>query len=100
MLKTASNFVFIEKKPGISPAFFLPNISEKLCYNPRRNEFGWVGYMAARTLALDDATYDYLLRWGVRESEAQHSLREATHHLRHAKMQSSPEQGQFFLFSS
>lgn len=55
--------------------------------------------MSARTIALDDALYAYLLAHGVREPEVASANREATqgsHPL--ARMQISPEQGQLLDF--
>jgi predicted O-methyltransferase YrrM len=50
--------------------------------------------VARRTLALDDALFDYLHRHTLREHPAQVALREATAAHRYAGMQISPEQGQ------
>jgi caffeoyl-CoA O-methyltransferase len=50
--------------------------------------------VARRTLALDDALYDYLLGHTLREHPAQFALRQATAAHRYAGMQISPEQGQ------
>lgn len=49
--------------------------------------------MSSRTLNLDDALYDYLLKRGVREPAAARELRERTRKLPMAMMQISPEQG-------
>jgi predicted O-methyltransferase YrrM len=51
--------------------------------------------MSSRTLNLDDTVYQYLLRHSLREHPAQIALREATREHPHARMQISPEQGQF-----
>jgi predicted O-methyltransferase YrrM len=50
--------------------------------------------MSRRTLALDDALYEYVLSHSLREHPAQAALREATRSHPHAGMQISPEQGQ------
>ncbi len=50
--------------------------------------------MSRRTLSLDDALYDYVVRLGVREHAAQLALRAATSSHPQAGMQISPEQGQ------
>ena len=51
--------------------------------------------MSRRTLDLDDALYDYVLKHSLREHPAQAALRAATRAHPHAGMQISPEQGQF-----
>lgn len=51
--------------------------------------------MSDHTLNLDDALYHYLLEHSLREHPAQAALREATRTHVHARMQISPEQGQF-----
>lgn len=51
--------------------------------------------MSNRTLNLDDTLYDYLLGHSLREHPAQTALREATRTHPRARMQISPEQGQF-----
>lgn len=51
--------------------------------------------MSSRTLNLDDALYDYLLAHSLREHPEQAALREATRTHPRARMQISPEQGQF-----
>jgi predicted O-methyltransferase YrrM len=51
--------------------------------------------MSSRTLNLDDALYDYILKHSLREHPAQTALREATRVHPYAMMQISPEQGQF-----
>jgi caffeoyl-CoA O-methyltransferase len=51
--------------------------------------------MSSRTLTLDDRLYDYLLAVSVREPPALARLREETAGLESARMQISPEQGQF-----
>lgn len=51
--------------------------------------------MSRRTLGLDDALYDYLLRVSLREHPQLAALREATRTHPRAGMQISPEQGQF-----
>ncbi|MEQ1515318.1 MAG: class I SAM-dependent methyltransferase [Usitatibacteraceae bacterium] len=51
--------------------------------------------MSSRTLNLDDTVYQYLLSHSLREHPAQIALREATREHSHARMQISPEQGQF-----
>ncbi len=55
--------------------------------------------MSPRTLQLDDALHEYLIRHGVREPDAARRLREDTqaNHPR-AQMQISPEQGQLLDF--
>ncbi len=50
--------------------------------------------MSRRTLALDDALYDYVLAHSLREHPQLAALREATRTHPHAGMQISPEQGQ------
>lgn len=51
--------------------------------------------MSVRTIALDDRLYEYLLAHGVRESPLLARLRQETRGLPMARMQISPEQGQF-----
>lgn len=51
--------------------------------------------MSTRTLNLDDRLHDYLLAVGVREPEVLARLRAETARLPMARMQISPEQGQF-----
>lgn len=51
--------------------------------------------MSTRTITLDDATYEYLLRFSLRETEVMRRLREHTATLRYSNMQIAPEQGQF-----
>lgn len=51
--------------------------------------------MSNRTLNLDDTVYDYLLDHSLRESALLKKLREETAGLEMARMQISPEQGQF-----
>lgn len=51
--------------------------------------------MGKRTLPLTDQLYDYLLSVSLRESPALQRLREETAQLPMARMQISPEQGQF-----
>ena len=51
--------------------------------------------MSSRTLTLDDRLYEYLLAVSVREPPALARLREETAGLESARMQISPEQGQF-----
>lgn len=51
--------------------------------------------MSTRSLSLDDRLYDYLLKVSLRESELQRELREETAKHPSARMQISPEQGQF-----
>jgi len=51
--------------------------------------------MSARTLAMTDALYDYLLGHSLREPAVLARLREATQQMPQASMQISPEQGQF-----
>lgn len=51
--------------------------------------------MANRTVAMNDALYDYLLSVSLREPELLRRLREETAALPMAGMQISPEQGQF-----
>ncbi|GAB4467310.1 MAG: class I SAM-dependent methyltransferase [Burkholderiaceae bacterium] len=50
--------------------------------------------MSRRTLALDDALYDYVLAHSLREHPALAALREATSTHPRASMQIAPEQGQ------
>lgn len=51
--------------------------------------------MSARTLAMTDRLYDYLLTHGLREPAVLTALRAETRTIRGAGMQLSPEQGQF-----
>lgn len=51
--------------------------------------------MSTRTISLNDATYEYLLRFSLRETEVMRRLREHTATLRYSNMQIAPEQGQF-----
>ncbi len=51
--------------------------------------------MSTRTFQLDADVHEYLLRWSVREHPVQEQLRERTAKLEMARMQISPEQGQF-----
>ena len=51
--------------------------------------------MARRSLELDDRLYDYLLQFGVRESELLKELRAETAKLSGAGMQIGPDQGAF-----
>ncbi len=51
--------------------------------------------MSARTIALTDALYDYLLDVSLREPDVARELREVTASHPQAAMQISPEQGQF-----
>jgi predicted O-methyltransferase YrrM len=51
--------------------------------------------MSNRTIALNDALYDYMLSVSVRDLPVLKELRERTAQLAHASMQISPEQGQF-----
>ena len=51
--------------------------------------------MSNRSLNLDDTLYQYLLDHSLREHPEQIALREATRTHPHARMQISPEQGQF-----
>ena len=51
--------------------------------------------MSTRSLGLDDRLYKYLLSHSLRESAVQRRLREETSRLEGARMQISPEQGQF-----
>ena len=51
--------------------------------------------MSNRTIDLNDALYDYLLSVSLRETDLQRRLREETAALPMARMQISPEQGQF-----
>ena len=51
--------------------------------------------MSARTLAMTDALYDYLLAHSLREPGVLARLRETTQAMPQASMQISPEQGQF-----
>lgn len=54
--------------------------------------------MSTRTLNLTDDLYDWLLAHGTREPEVARQLRERTATLEMARMQISPEQGQFMDF--
>ncbi len=54
--------------------------------------------MTRRTLDLTDELYAYLLSVSLRETEVLRRLREETADHPHAKMQISPEQGQFMAF--
>lgn len=54
--------------------------------------------MSRRTIDLTDALWEYLVRWGTRESGVLSKLREITAQLPGAGMQISPEQGQFLGF--
>lgn len=51
--------------------------------------------MSSRTLGLDDRLHAYLLAHGVEETDTARRLRERTSTLEMARMQISPEQGQF-----
>lgn len=51
--------------------------------------------MSKKTLGLDDQLYDYLLSSSLREPEILRRLREETANHPYARMQISPEQGQF-----
>lgn len=51
--------------------------------------------MSARTLAMTDALYDYLLAHSLREPGVLTRLRDVTQAMPQASMQISPEQGQF-----
>jgi len=51
--------------------------------------------MSRRTLNLDDRLYDYVLEASLREHPALAELRAETRDHPHARMQISPEQGQF-----
>jgi caffeoyl-CoA O-methyltransferase len=51
--------------------------------------------MSKKTLGLDNQLYDYLLSASLREPEILRSLREETANHPYARMQISPEQGQF-----
>ena len=51
--------------------------------------------MSRRTTALTDRLYEYLVEVSVRESSVLRRLREETAELENARMQISPEQGQF-----
>ncbi len=50
--------------------------------------------VSSRTIAMNDALYEYLHRVSLRESDLQRRLREETAALEYAGMQISPEQGQ------
>lgn len=50
--------------------------------------------MSTKTLNITDELYQYLLRYSLRESPIQQTLREATAKLPSAQMQIAPEQGQ------
>lgn len=54
--------------------------------------------MSSRTLQMTDDLHAYLLTTGVREPDVARRLREATQSLEMARMQISPEQGQFMAF--
>jgi predicted O-methyltransferase YrrM len=51
--------------------------------------------MSSRTLNLDARVYDYFQQVSIREPDVLMRLREETRHLPSARMQISPEQGQF-----
>lgn len=51
--------------------------------------------MSNRSIELDDRLYDYLLSASLRETDVQAELRATTAEHRQARMQISPEQGQF-----
>lgn len=51
--------------------------------------------MSSRTITLDEALYAYLLEVSLREPDVLRRLREETRALPEARMQISPEQGQF-----
>jgi len=51
--------------------------------------------MSNRTIELDDAAYEYMIRWSLREPEIMRRLRERTAKLEWSRMQIAPEQGQF-----
>ena len=51
--------------------------------------------MSNRTLNLDETLYQYVLAHSLRERPAQIALREVTASHPYARMQISPEQGQF-----
>jgi predicted O-methyltransferase YrrM len=51
--------------------------------------------MSSRTLNLDETLYRYLLDHSLRETELMRRLRETTARQEYARMQISPEQGQF-----
>jgi len=51
--------------------------------------------MANRTLAMNEALYDYLLHVSLREPEVLQRLRHATEQEEMSEMRSAPEQGQF-----
>lgn len=51
--------------------------------------------MTAKTIRMDDALYEYLLRVSLREPPLWKQLREETAQLPMARMQIAPEQGQF-----
>lgn len=54
--------------------------------------------MSTRTLALTDPLYDYLCQVSLREPPLLARLRQETSHLDMARMQISPEQGQFMAW--
>jgi caffeoyl-CoA O-methyltransferase len=54
--------------------------------------------MSNRTIALDDALYDYFLKVSVRDTDLLRRLREETASMQDAGMQVSPEQGQLMAF--
>lgn len=51
--------------------------------------------MSSRTIAIDDALYDYLLAVSLREDDVLRRLRDETARMPERSMQISPEQGQF-----
>lgn len=51
--------------------------------------------MSTRTLSMTDPLYEYLLAVSLRETEVLRQLREETSRIEMARMQISPEQGQF-----
>jgi len=56
--------------------------------------------MSTRTIQLTDALYHYLLDNSLRDNEIRKELREVTHEHPMARMQISPEQGQFMFVLS
>jgi len=54
--------------------------------------------MSTQILSLDDALYSYLRSVSLREARVLAALREETSHMEMARMQISPEQGQFMAF--